>query len=252
MAFEIEHRHGVVRATRRSPTRPCTAAGSASALGKPGEVTLVAVGRRRPRDAPLGWAWLSSRTNSLTGARYGNFRSLAVADVPGRAADRRAAAGRRAGGRRRGRDDPAHRQGARRQPGHAGAVPEVRLHRHAPDHGTAPPGRSGPGSRPDRDQVRGLGHRQHAAGRDLPGVRRAAARARPGAGRGRPRAGPPRHRARPGQQEPARGGRLRGPGDRPAVRRRRVRLGPQVRGRSGGSSTTWAWPPTRWRSWTTT
>ena len=33
----------------------------------------------------LGWAWLSSRTNSLTGARYGNFRSLAVADVPERA-----------------------------------------------------------------------------------------------------------------------------------------------------------------------
>jgi L-amino acid N-acyltransferase YncA len=53
------------------------------ALGKPGEVTLVAV----PEDAPaevLGWAWLSARTNSLTGDRYGNFRSLAVADVPDR------------------------------------------------------------------------------------------------------------------------------------------------------------------------
>jgi GNAT superfamily N-acetyltransferase len=34
---------------------------------------------------PVGWAWLSGRTNSLTGARYGNFRSLATADVPGRA-----------------------------------------------------------------------------------------------------------------------------------------------------------------------
>jgi L-amino acid N-acyltransferase YncA len=32
----------------------------------------------------VGWAWLSARTNSLTGARYGNFRSLAVADVPDR------------------------------------------------------------------------------------------------------------------------------------------------------------------------
>ena len=55
----------------------------AAALGKPGEVTLVAavVGGN---GAPVGWAWLSGRTNSLTGARYGNFRSLAAADVPGR------------------------------------------------------------------------------------------------------------------------------------------------------------------------
>jgi L-amino acid N-acyltransferase YncA len=53
------------------------------ALGKPGEVTLVAVAERDP-GAVLGWAWLSGRTNSLTGAKYGNFRSLAVADVPGR------------------------------------------------------------------------------------------------------------------------------------------------------------------------
>jgi ribosomal protein S18 acetylase RimI-like enzyme len=65
----------------------------AGALGKPGEVTLVAVaavapgapGRPGPAAAPVGWAWLSARTNSLTGARYGNFRSLATADVPGRA-----------------------------------------------------------------------------------------------------------------------------------------------------------------------
>jgi ribosomal protein S18 acetylase RimI-like enzyme len=55
----------------------------AGALGKPGEVTLVAVAGA-DQAAPLGWAWLSARTNSLTGARYGNFRSLAVADVPGR------------------------------------------------------------------------------------------------------------------------------------------------------------------------
>jgi L-amino acid N-acyltransferase YncA len=53
------------------------------ALGKPGEVTLVAVSEQEP-DVVLGWAWLSARTNSLTGAKYGNFRSLATADVPGR------------------------------------------------------------------------------------------------------------------------------------------------------------------------
>jgi GNAT superfamily N-acetyltransferase len=61
----------------------------AAALGKPGEVTLVAVPLVMETDqdaeAPVGWAWLSGRTNSLTGARYGNFRSLATADVPGRA-----------------------------------------------------------------------------------------------------------------------------------------------------------------------
>lgn len=66
----------------------------AGALGKPGEVTLVAVpatasgastasGAGGPA-APVGWAWLSGRTNSLTGARYGNFRSLAAADGPDR------------------------------------------------------------------------------------------------------------------------------------------------------------------------
>ena len=57
----------------------------AAALGKPGEVTLVAeAAGAGPGAAPVGWAWLSGRTNSLTGARYGNFRSLATADVPGR------------------------------------------------------------------------------------------------------------------------------------------------------------------------
>ncbi len=55
----------------------------AAALGKPGEVALVAVAAGAPA-VPVGWAWLSGRTNSLTGARYGNFRSLATADVPGR------------------------------------------------------------------------------------------------------------------------------------------------------------------------
>ena len=51
-------------------------------LGKPDEVTLVA-----DRDgAVVGWVWLSGRTNSLTGDRYGNLRSLATSDVPGRGA----------------------------------------------------------------------------------------------------------------------------------------------------------------------
>ena len=53
-------------------------------LGKPGEVMLVAVAPPASAAALAGWAWLSPRTNSLTGARYGNFRSLAVADVPDR------------------------------------------------------------------------------------------------------------------------------------------------------------------------
>jgi RimJ/RimL family protein N-acetyltransferase len=57
----------------------------AGALGKPGEVTLVAVAAHADGE-PVGWAWLSGRTNSLTGARYGNFRSLAAADIPGRGA----------------------------------------------------------------------------------------------------------------------------------------------------------------------
>ena len=56
---------------------------AAAALGKAGEVTLVAVAEGAD-GVPVGWAWLSGRTNSLTGARYGNFRSLATADVPGR------------------------------------------------------------------------------------------------------------------------------------------------------------------------
>ncbi len=50
----------------------------AGALAKPGEIMLVAVAAGIP-DAPLGWAWMSARMNSLTGERYGNFRSLAVA-----------------------------------------------------------------------------------------------------------------------------------------------------------------------------
>ena len=53
------------------------------ALGKTGEITLVAAARQEP-DVPLGWAWLSARTNSLTGEKYCNFRSLAVSDVADR------------------------------------------------------------------------------------------------------------------------------------------------------------------------
>ncbi len=53
------------------------------AVGKPGQTTVVAVAAEAP-DEPLGWAWLSARTNSLTGERYGNFRSLAVSDVADR------------------------------------------------------------------------------------------------------------------------------------------------------------------------
>lgn len=59
----------------------------AGALGKQGEITLVAVAESAGQAAPgrpVGWAWLSARTNSLTGARYGNFRSLAVAEIPDR------------------------------------------------------------------------------------------------------------------------------------------------------------------------
>jgi ribosomal protein S18 acetylase RimI-like enzyme len=55
----------------------------AGSLGKPGEIALVAVAPDA-LDSPLGWAWMSARTNSLTGARYGNFRSLAVIEAGGR------------------------------------------------------------------------------------------------------------------------------------------------------------------------
>ncbi len=55
----------------------------AGALARPGEITLIAVTAGAP-GVPLGWAWMSARTNSLTGERYGNFRSLAVADGDGR------------------------------------------------------------------------------------------------------------------------------------------------------------------------
>lgn len=51
-------------------------------LGKVDEVTLVA----ERAGAVVGWVWLSGRTNSLTGDRYGNLRSLATSDVPGRSA----------------------------------------------------------------------------------------------------------------------------------------------------------------------
>jgi L-amino acid N-acyltransferase YncA len=53
-------------------------------LGKPGEIMLVAAAEQAP-EVPVGWAWVSARTNSLTGDRYGNFRSLATSDGPDRA-----------------------------------------------------------------------------------------------------------------------------------------------------------------------
>jgi predicted methyltransferase/DNA-directed RNA polymerase subunit RPC12/RpoP len=53
------------------------------ALGKPGEIMLIAAADGAP-DTPVGWAWVSARTNSLTGDRYGNFRSLATSDGPDR------------------------------------------------------------------------------------------------------------------------------------------------------------------------
>jgi GNAT superfamily N-acetyltransferase len=56
-----------------------------AALGKPGEITIIAAAADAP-EVPLGWAWLSARTNSLTGERYGNFRSLAVTEDPARGA----------------------------------------------------------------------------------------------------------------------------------------------------------------------
>ena len=52
-------------------------------LSKPGEIAIVAVAAAG-QGTVVGWAWMSPRTNSLTGASYGNFRSLAVADVPDR------------------------------------------------------------------------------------------------------------------------------------------------------------------------
>jgi L-amino acid N-acyltransferase YncA len=53
----------------------------AGSLDKPGEIALIAVAGSGEQ---VGWAWMSPRTNSLTGASYGNFRSLAVADVADR------------------------------------------------------------------------------------------------------------------------------------------------------------------------
>jgi hypothetical protein len=60
------------------------ASGEPSFVVRPAtEADLVGAAAAAP-GAALGWAWLSARTNSLTGAKYGNFRSLAAADVPGR------------------------------------------------------------------------------------------------------------------------------------------------------------------------
>lgn len=54
-----------------------------SAIRSPDDVTLVVVAADALAE-PLGWAWLTARSNSLTGERYGNFRSLATAEHPDR------------------------------------------------------------------------------------------------------------------------------------------------------------------------
>lgn len=40
----------------------------------------------REGEEPIGWLWMALNTNSFTGDRYVNFRSLATADVPQRSA----------------------------------------------------------------------------------------------------------------------------------------------------------------------
>ena len=113
----------------------------AGALGKPGEVTLVAVAAGAPA-VPVGWAWLSGRTNSLTGARYGNFRSLATADVPGRGqvAELLMQAVLQASDRA----GFVHLTGKE----HARAVPQIRVRGGPPHDGTAPGRPARPGGGP--------------------------------------------------------------------------------------------------------
>jgi L-amino acid N-acyltransferase YncA len=82
VAFEIEI--AIVSFADEAVTDPAMHRKRVSrALGQPGEVTLVAATAADP-EVPLGWAWLSARTNSLTGDQYGNFRSLAVSAGPDR------------------------------------------------------------------------------------------------------------------------------------------------------------------------
>jgi L-amino acid N-acyltransferase YncA len=82
VAFEIEI--AIVSFADEAVTDPAMHRKRVSrALGQPGGVTLVAAAAADPA-VPLGWAWLSARTNSLTGDQYGNFRSLAVSDGPDR------------------------------------------------------------------------------------------------------------------------------------------------------------------------
>ena len=69
----------------RQQAEPGTRPGSAQAAGPGAGRAAVPPSGPTPAAGTLaGWAWMSPRTNSLTGARYGNFRSLAVADVPDR------------------------------------------------------------------------------------------------------------------------------------------------------------------------
>ena len=121
----------------------------AGALGKQGEITLVAVAEDAPGAA--GGLGLAVRQDQLPDR--GQVRELQVAGGGrGVTGPQRCSVSccwpRSSPGRRRGRDGPAHRQGARQEPRHAGAVQEVRLRGRAYHHGTggAARRRRGPGA----------------------------------------------------------------------------------------------------------
>jgi GNAT superfamily N-acetyltransferase len=71
-------------ATSAGAGAPAGAVTSAGAGASAGPGTSASPPPAATPAVPLGWAWMSGRTNSLTGERYGNFRSLAVADTPDR------------------------------------------------------------------------------------------------------------------------------------------------------------------------
>ena len=105
----------------------------AGSLGKPDEVALVAV-----RDgAVVGWVWLSGRTNSLTGDRYGNLRSLATSDVAGRGAVAEQLLDAALDAAARPRRVRGGGQGPHAQRGDARGLREARLRRRAPVHAEA-------------------------------------------------------------------------------------------------------------------
>jgi GNAT superfamily N-acetyltransferase len=82
--YEHDLGHGRVHGQGAEPGHGAEA-GQMPVPGQGAEAGQMPVpGQDAAREALIGWAWLSPRTNSLTGARYGNFRSLAVADIPDR------------------------------------------------------------------------------------------------------------------------------------------------------------------------